>query len=92
MRLPSGRDADLLITGWLIQTLGDRLGCSTAIRRLPQSQWVTVHLDDDCAADTLPGLVSPALRAPAGGTGASTPPPCHLHHVTFPDRSEQHPQ
>ncbi|WP_146228966.1 luciferase family protein [Streptomyces sp. NWU339] len=76
----------------MIRTPGDQLGRSTAIRLLPQSQWVTVHLDDDCDADTLLGLVILALRAHAGCKGASAPPPCGLTRVTFSDRSEQHPQ
>ncbi|MFF4794806.1 luciferase family protein [Streptomyces sp. NPDC001276] len=85
----SGRDADLHLTGRVIRTLGDQLGRSTAIRLLPQSQWVTVHLDHDRDADTLLGLVSLALRAHASCTDASAPP-CNLNRITFPDRNDQY--
>ncbi|MEV7978277.1 luciferase family protein [Streptomyces sp. NPDC086519] len=74
----STSDADLHLTGRMIRRLGDQLRRSTAIRLLAESQWATVHLDDDADTDTLLSLVSAALQGAHGvrrsGTGTQLEP------------------
>ncbi|MEU9382461.1 luciferase family protein [Streptomyces sp. NPDC048279] len=82
----STSDADLHLTGRMIRRLGDQLRRSTAIRLLPESQWVTVHLDNDADTDTLLSLVSAALQAHTACAGAA--PGCNWNRVTFPDRRD----
>jgi hypothetical protein len=59
----SDRDVDLHLTVSAIGRLHDDLRESTAIRLLPGSGWVTVHLDCDTDVDLLMSLVSAALKA-----------------------------
>ncbi|GAA3535205.1 luciferase family protein [Streptomyces osmaniensis] len=59
----SERDVDLHLTVPAIRRLRDDLQVSTAIRLVPGSDWVTVHLDCDTDADLLMSLVSAALKA-----------------------------
>ncbi|MEU1787689.1 luciferase family protein [Streptomyces sparsogenes] len=83
----SDRDADLHLTEPAIRHLATHLGRSTAIRLVPDSQWVTVHLDTERDADVLLSLVSVALNAHARCAGAA-PRRCNLNRVTFPDRRD----
>ncbi|QOV40438.1 DUF5519 family protein [Streptomyces ferrugineus] len=81
----SDRDVDLHLTVAAIGRFHDDLQGSTAIRLVPGSGWVTVHLDCDTDVDLLMSLVSAALKAhqtlparpgrPAGGD-------CNFHRVT----------
>ena len=58
----SERDVDLQLTARAIQRLHYDFAESTAIRMVPGSRWVTVHLDCDADVDLLLGLVSVALK------------------------------
>ncbi|MET7682080.1 luciferase family protein [Streptomyces sp. NPDC005423] len=66
----SDRDVDLHLTLRTIQRIQDDLRESTALRLIPGSRWVTVHLDCDTDVDLLMSLVSVALQAHQTG-----PPP-----------------
>lgn len=80
----SGRDVDLRLTDSVIGRVQDDLRASTAVRLVPGSQWVTVHLDCDTDVDLLMSLVSMALKAhPAGPAPASA---CNFHRVTVVPR------
>ncbi|MFC9916162.1 luciferase family protein [Streptomyces sp. NPDC059866] len=80
----SGHDVDLHLTRRAIGRFAEDLRESTAIRLVPGSRWVTVHLDCEGDLDLLLSLVSVALQAhqdlppaelaPAGG--------CNFHRVT----------
>ncbi|WP_369174407.1 luciferase family protein [Streptomyces sp. R28] len=81
----SDRDVDLHLTVSAIQRLHDDLQESTAIRLVPGSGWVTVHLDCDTDVDLLMSLVSAALKAhqsrpsPAGRPAGNA---CNFRRVT----------
>ncbi|MFJ4367242.1 luciferase family protein [Streptomyces chartreusis] len=81
----SDRDVDLHLTVPAIRRLRDDLQVSTAIRLVPDSDWVTVHLDCDTDVDLLMSLVSAALKAhqqrpaPAGPPAGKT---CNFRRVT----------
>ncbi|WP_217214238.1 luciferase family protein [Streptomyces sp. AC550_RSS872] len=81
----SDRDVDLHLTAGAIRRFHDDLQESTAIRLVPGSDWVTVHLDCDTDVDLLMSLVSAALKAhqnrpsPAGRTAGDE---CNFRRVT----------
>ncbi|MFI6034154.1 luciferase family protein [Streptomyces sp. NPDC051315] len=86
----SPRDVDLHLTVPAIQRIHADLRGSTAVRLVPGSRWVTVHLDCDTDVDLLMSLVSVALKAhlaQAPGTGPSSVA-CNLHRVTLVPRDE----
>ncbi|KAF2781548.1 luciferase family protein [Streptomyces coelicoflavus] len=92
----SDRDVDLHLTHRAIQRFQYDLGGSTAIRLVPGSRWVTVHLDCDADVDLLLSLTSIALKAhqsrppadlTAGLSGPSGPAGCNYHRVTVLPRS-----
>ncbi|MEV6179635.1 luciferase family protein [Streptomyces sp. NPDC052016] len=86
----SDRDVDLHLTVPAIQRIHADLRGSTAVRLVPGSRWVTVHLDCDADVDLLMSLVSMALKAhlaAAPGTGPS-PASCNFHRVTLVPRDE----
>ncbi len=78
----SERDADLHLTLDAIRRVHQGLGGSSAIRLVPGSRWVTVHLDCDTDVDLLLSLVSIALQAHQGTPAAGPPSECNLHRVT----------
>jgi hypothetical protein len=88
----SGRDVDLHLTAHAIQRLHHDIAGSTAIRLVPGSRWVTVHLDCDTDVDLLMSLVSVALKAhlSQGPVTAPAPSPhtCNLHRVTLVPRDD----
>jgi hypothetical protein len=88
----SGRDVDLHLTAHAIQRLHHDIAGSTAIRLVPGSRWVTVHLDCDADVDLLLSLVSVALKAHQNGPlPAGTPTAvCNFHRVTVLERDEPH--
>ncbi|MFD9432621.1 luciferase family protein [Streptomyces sp. NPDC060002] len=59
----SDRSVDLHLTGKAIRRFERDLRHSTAIRLLPGSPWVTVHLECETDIDLLMTLVSAALQA-----------------------------
>ncbi|MFD0313138.1 luciferase domain-containing protein [Streptomyces flavalbus] len=82
----SDHDVDLHLTSRAIRRFSHDLRESTAIRLVPGSRWVTVHLDCETDVDLLMSLVSMALKAhqspvpePADG---GTPLGCNFHRVT----------
>ncbi|MDF3148402.1 MULTISPECIES: luciferase family protein [unclassified Streptomyces] len=81
----SDRDVDLHLTVSAIRRFHDDLQESTAIRLVPGSGWVTVHLDCDTDVDLLMSLVSAALKAhqnrpsPAGRPAGNE---CNFRRVT----------
>ncbi|MFE5812334.1 luciferase family protein [Streptomyces sp. NPDC056479] len=81
----SARDVDLHLTVSAIGRFHDDLQESTAIRLVPGSGWVTVHLDCDTDVDLLMSLVSAALKAhqnlrsPAGDPAGDE---CNFRRVT----------
>ncbi|WP_458244839.1 luciferase domain-containing protein [Streptomyces sp. MAI_2237] len=89
----SGRDVDLHLTAQAIQRLHHDFAESSAIRLVPGSRWVTVHLDCDADVDLLLGLVSVALKAHdrQGGAPGTDPLPgavCNFRRVTVLQRDE----
>lgn len=80
----SDHDVDLHLTSRALRRFAADLAESTAIRLLPGSRWVTVHLDCDTDIDLLQTLVSVALKAHQGGPAPEDLPPggCNLHRVT----------
>ncbi|MGI5456398.1 luciferase family protein [Streptomyces sp. CA-249302] len=83
----SDRDVDLHLTTQAIQRLHYDFAESTAIRMVPGSRWVTVHLDCDTDVDLLLSLVSVALKAHAAHPGRPSPSDvstglCNFHRVT----------
>ncbi|MBQ0830523.1 luciferase domain-containing protein [Streptomyces tagetis] len=78
----SGRDADLHLTLDSIRRFHEGLGGSSAIRLVPGSRWVTVHLDCDTDVDLLLSLVSIALQAHQRKPVTGQPSGCNLHRVT----------
>lgn len=87
----SHRDVDLHLTLPAIQRIHGDLKESTAVRLVPGSRWVTVHLDCDADVDLLMSLVSVALKAhqtgpsPAGHQARSA---CNFRRVTVLPRAE----
>jgi hypothetical protein len=77
-------EADLHLTGGAIERFSGDLAESTAIRIVPGSRWVTVHLDCDTDIDLLLSLVSVALHAHRAGPEPADPPPsaCNFRRVT----------
>ncbi|ALV34577.1 luciferase family protein [Streptomyces sp. CdTB01] len=89
----SGRDVDLHLTARAIRRLHHDFAESSAIRLVPGSRWVTVHLDCDADVDLLLGLVSVALKAhdrQGGAPGTDDPPEavCNVRRVTVLQRGE----
>lgn len=84
----SDRDVDLHLTVRAIQRFQDDLRESTAIRLIPGSRWVTVHLDCDTDVDLLMSLVSVALKAHQAGPPSGSPPAvtCNFRRVTVVPR------
>ncbi|MFC8242811.1 luciferase domain-containing protein [Streptomyces chartreusis] len=81
----SDRDVDLHLTVPAIRRLRDDLQVSTAIRLVPGSDWVTVHLDCDTDVDLLMSLVSAALKAHQQRPAPAEQPPgktCNFRRVT----------
>ncbi|WP_121750345.1 luciferase family protein [Streptomyces sp. E2N166] len=83
----SDRDVDLHLTHRAIQRFHYDLGGSSAIRMVPGSRWVTVHLDCDADVDLLLSLVSIALKAHQTRPPADLPSKCNFHRVTVLPRS-----
>ncbi|MFH8802310.1 luciferase family protein [Streptomyces sp. NPDC017936] len=86
----SARDVDLHLTVPAIQRIHADLRGSTAVRLVPGSRWVTVHLDCETDVDLLMSLVSMALKAHLTEGPATGPSPvsCNLHRVTLVPRDE----
>ncbi|MFI0977718.1 luciferase family protein [Streptomyces sp. NPDC021093] len=59
----SGQDADLRLTVGVVRRLAEDLAASPAVRVVPGSPWVTLHLESDADIDLLIMLVSVALQA-----------------------------
>ncbi|MFB7497556.1 luciferase family protein [Streptomyces sp. NPDC056161] len=59
----SDRDVDLLLTDRAIRRFAGDLRSTGAIRIVPGSKWVTIHLDAASDVDLLLTLVSVALQA-----------------------------
>ncbi|MFH0519353.1 luciferase family protein [Streptomyces sp. M41] len=86
----SDRDVDLHLTASAIQRFHADLKESTAIRLVPGSAWVTVHLDCDTDVDLLMSLVSAALKAHQHRPAAAGRPvgdECNFRRVTVLPRS-----
>jgi luciferase-like monooxygenase len=86
----SDHEVDLHLTNAAIQRFSGDLERSTAIRLVPGSRWVTIHLDCDTDVDLLASLVSVALQAhdkpaPAGAVPLQR---CNFHHVTVLPREK----
>ncbi|MCW2901501.1 MAG: hypothetical protein JWO67_3766 [Streptosporangiaceae bacterium] len=77
----SEHDADLHLTRTAIQRLHPELSHSSAVRLLPGSAWVTLHLDCDGDVTLLVSLVSVALRAHTTARPRPAALPCNVHHV-----------
>ncbi|MFF0201174.1 luciferase family protein [Streptomyces sp. NPDC005017] len=78
----TGHDVDLHLTDRTIGRLASNFGASTAIRLVPGSGWVTVHLDCDADVDLLLSLVSVALKAQQTDVPRAAASGCNLHRVT----------
>ncbi|MFG2309137.1 luciferase family protein [Streptomyces sp. NPDC048566] len=63
----SDHDVDLHLTGRAIRRYADHLKNATAVRMVPGSRWVTIHLEVDSDIDLLLTLVSVALQAHLDG-------------------------
>ncbi|MET9443419.1 luciferase family protein [Streptomyces sp. NPDC006610] len=77
-------DVDLHLTDRAIRRFAHDLRDTTAVRLLPGSRWVTVHLDCDTDVDLLLSLVSMALQVHQAKP-PSVPPAldaCNFHRVT----------
>ncbi|MFI9261874.1 luciferase family protein [Streptomyces sioyaensis] len=59
----SDRSADLHLTAGKIRCFEDNLRGSSAIRLVPDSHWVTIHLECNANVDLLLTLTSVALQA-----------------------------
>ncbi|MFI8091687.1 luciferase family protein [Streptomyces sp. NPDC086080] len=79
----SARDVDLHLTHRAIQRFHYDLGGSSAIRLIPGSCWVTVHLDCATDVDLLLSLVSVALKAHQNRPPSASPTSsgCNFHRV-----------
>lgn len=84
----SDHDVDLHLTEGPIERFRGDLQESTAIRLVPGSRWVTVHLDCDTDVDLLMSLVSMALKAHQTGSSPVGPArsECNFHRVTVVPR------
>ncbi len=79
----SDREADLHLTSGAIQRFSGDLAESTAIRMVPGSRWVTVHLECEADVDLLLSLVSMALKAhQTWPPSRSMPEACNFRRVT----------
>ncbi|MET9731924.1 luciferase family protein [Streptomyces sp. NPDC006458] len=78
----TGHDVDLHLTDRSLGRFSADLGASTAIRLVPGSRWVTVHLDCDADVDLLLSLVSVALKAQQTDGTRAVADGCNLHRVT----------
>ncbi|MFE1249801.1 luciferase family protein [Streptomyces sp. NPDC058735] len=84
----SSRDVDLHLTSRAIQRFHYDLAGSSALRLVPGSGWVTVHLDCEADIDLLLSLVSIALKShqarPAGHASrqGAEAAGCNFHRVT----------
>ncbi|MEG3628127.1 luciferase domain-containing protein [Streptomyces poriticola] len=78
----SDRDVDLHLTSRIIQRFHYDLGGSSAIRLVPGSRWVTVHLDCEADVDLLLSLVSIALKAHQTRPDPEPPTGCNFLRVT----------
>lgn len=80
----SARDVDLHLTRRAIQRFHYDLGGSSAIQVVPDSDWVTVHLDCATDVDLLLSLVSVALKTHQNSppSAPSAPAGCNFHRVT----------
>lgn len=87
VHIHSDHDVDLRLTGRAIKRFATDLAGSTAIRVVPGSGWVTVHLDCDTDVDLLMSLVSMALKAQQGPDGEPAGP-CNHHRVTVLPRQD----
>ncbi|MFK4099381.1 luciferase family protein [Streptomyces sp. NPDC019531] len=81
-----GRDVDLHLTESAIRRFHDDLQDSTAVRLVPGSRWVTVHLDCETDVDLLMSLVSMALNAHQAGHRPVGEAECNFHRVTVVPR------
>jgi hypothetical protein len=84
----SDRDVDLHLTARAIRRLHYDFAESTAIRLVPGSRWVTVHLDCDADVDLLLSLVSVALKAHTAPQEQPTPAICNFRRVTVLPRDD----
>jgi hypothetical protein len=75
----TGHDVDLHLTDSSLGRWSADLEASTAVRLVPGSRWVTVHLDCDTDVDLLLSLVSMALKAQQTEGDRSG---CNLNRVT----------
>ncbi|MFJ3306375.1 luciferase family protein [Streptomyces sp. NPDC086549] len=84
----SGRDVDLHLTAHAIQRFHDDLQASTAVRLIPGSRWVTIHVDCRADVDLLLSLVSVALKAHQSEPTAdgTLPVECNFRRVTVVSR------
>lgn len=85
----SDHDVDLHLTEGAIERFRGDLQESTAIRLVPGSRWVTVHLDCDTDVDLLMSLVSVALKAHQTGpspVGREPRSECNFRRVTVMPR------
>ncbi|WP_428935023.1 luciferase family protein [Streptomyces sp. ACT015] len=88
----SARDVDLHLTGQAIARLRHDIAGSTALRMVPGSRWVTVHLDCATDVDLLLSLVSVALKAHQSAPPPTGPVPtatCNFHRVTVLPRDRR---
>ncbi|MFF0012649.1 luciferase family protein [Streptomyces sp. NPDC005374] len=81
-----GRDVDLHLTEPAIRRFHDDLEESTAVRLVPGSRWVTVHLDCETDIDLLMSLVSMALKAHQATHAPVGAAECNFHRVTVVPR------
>ncbi|MEU5632758.1 luciferase family protein [Streptomyces rishiriensis] len=70
----SDRSVDLHLTARAIRRFEKDLRHSTAVRLLPGSSWVTIHLECETDIDLLMTLVSAALQAHQRHPGADDAP------------------
>ncbi|MGW1159740.1 luciferase domain-containing protein [Streptomyces sp. NPDC002513] len=91
------READLHLTWGALRRFSGDLAGSTAIRMVPGSRWVTVHLDCDTDVDLLLSLVSMALQAHQTHPPSESLPPlpslprdaCNFRRVTVLPRARE---
>ncbi|MFB7508030.1 three-helix bundle dimerization domain-containing protein [Streptomyces broussonetiae] len=82
---------DLHLTTRVIQRFSEDLRETTAVRHVPGSRWVTVHLDCDGDVVLLMSLVSTALQAHQAVCPFVDAPPavCNFRRVTVVDRDNE---
>ncbi|WP_093906415.1 luciferase family protein [Streptomyces sp. cf386] len=80
----SDRNVDLHLTARTIRRFQDELKNSTAVRLVPDSHWVTIHLECESDIDQLLTLVSVALQAHQRSPDAveASSPGCKDHRFT----------